>query len=82
MSVTGSKNAIATNASVKEANSVSGENFGAELLALLKEIRNELRIMRYAKQAALRGAKLDALCNSMAHDVEVDRYDRSIETSA
>ena len=58
---------------------MSRENFGAELLTLLKEIRNELRIMRYAKQAGLRGAKLDFLCANMAHDVEVDQYDNSIK---
>lgn len=58
---------------------MSTSSFEQELLKFMREIRNELRIIRYAKQAGLRGAKLDLLTANMAHDVEVDKYDSSIK---
>lgn len=57
---------------------MSHSNFEPELLELLREIRNELRIIRYTKQVEVsetRSEKLDAL---IKHDVELEKYDSSI----
>jgi hypothetical protein len=54
-------------------------SFQEELLTVLTEIRNELRILRYAREATLRGTKQGSLATYKSADVEVNKYDRSIE---